>query len=74
MGDWSQACPLRGICPECGQEFDWADMVGSPRRRMVRVADTMSDWFGLSRTRTRQFFRWLRYRVPSRWRRRAGAR
>lgn len=63
MGDWSRACPLRGLCPECGLEFEWADMVGSSKRLTVRIADTLAAWLGLSPIRTRRFFRRLRYRL-----------
>ena len=50
MGDWSNACPLRGICPECGLEFEWADMIGTRRRGWMQTADVLSEWFGLSPT------------------------
>lgn len=31
---WSDSCPLRGRCPECGLEFEWAAVLTESRRRL----------------------------------------
>jgi len=30
---WSEACPLRGVCVECGYEIEWADVLDASRRQ-----------------------------------------
>jgi hypothetical protein len=29
---WQESCPLCGSCPECGLEFEWAELLGQRRR------------------------------------------
>lgn len=64
MGDWSRACPLRGVCPECGLQFEWAEMIGASPGLICRAADAFSDLLGLPRSRIRRFLRRLKYRRP----------
>ena len=51
MGDWSRACPLRGVCPECGLQFEWAEMIGEKSGPVGRAADAISDLLGVPRSR-----------------------
>ena len=66
MGDWSLACPLRGVCPECGLQFEWAEMIGAGSGRVGRAADVISDLLGVPRSRARRFLRRLKYRRSGR--------
>ncbi len=37
VATWTQSCPLEGVCPECGQSFDWREAHRkSERQRMWR--------------------------------------
>ncbi|MCZ6834720.1 MAG: hypothetical protein O7G85_03005, partial [Planctomycetota bacterium] len=67
MGDWTNACPLRGVCSECGLGFDWADMIGSSKRPSVRIANAVANWFGVSPGRTRSVFRRVLYLIWGRF-------
>ncbi len=66
MGDWSRACPLRGVCSECGLQFEWAEMIGERSGFVGRAADAISDLLGMPRSRVRRFLRRLKYRRPGR--------
>lgn len=61
MGDWAQACPLRGMCPECGLEFKWAEMIGASQGPIEKMADAASGWLGMPRNRVRRFLRKIKY-------------
>jgi hypothetical protein len=32
VDSWADACPLNGICTECGLEFEWAELLSATRR------------------------------------------
>lgn len=36
---WSESCPCAGRCPECGFDFDWANLLRSDRQRDERFIE-----------------------------------
>lgn len=39
VSTWTDRCPTRGTCPECGTRFDWADLFNPSRQDILWLID-----------------------------------
>ncbi|MFT3687010.1 MAG: hypothetical protein QM783_19165 [Phycisphaerales bacterium] len=46
---WREACPLRGVCSECGLEVDWSRVLNAERWTPTWLVEHAAGWWGVPR-------------------------
>lgn len=44
---WSEKCPLAGLCPECGLDFRWGDLLNPALRNLPWLYEHAPRWWSL---------------------------
>ncbi len=47
VATWQSQCPMQGTCPECGLEFEWADVMNPSRVRLRWYSEHALSFFSM---------------------------
>lgn len=73
VDSWRDSCPLAGLCPECGLEFEWRNLLNPAFASHLNLFEHAKDhriraWWRTTRKtwRPRRFWKWVRPEHPIR--------